>query len=74
MLMSSHISAFLAAPARLADLSRRNPMKAEVGRRQKSDAGRSVSAFHPAAFVYFVYFVVALREITRLRQERIRVN
>jgi hypothetical protein len=33
----------------------------------------SISAFHPAAFVYLVYFVVALREITRLRQEKISV-
>jgi len=34
----------------------------------------SVSAFHPAAFVYLVYFVVALRQITRLWQEKTRVN
>jgi len=34
----------------------------------------SVSAFHPGAFVYLVYLVVALRKITRLRQEKTRVN
>ncbi len=30
-----------------------------------------ISPFHRAAFVYLVYFVVPLREITRLRQQQI---
>jgi hypothetical protein len=42
--MGEPVIACLVGPTHLADLSRRNPMKAEVGQRQKSDAGRRISA------------------------------
>ena len=34
----------------------------------------SVSPFHPVAFVYFVYFVVPLPEITRSGMKEFRVH
>jgi hypothetical protein len=46
------------------------PFQLSLPGSSRTEAGAS----HPAALVYLVYFVVALREITRLRQKKIRVN